>query len=112
MRRGDVFWVRLSPAVGTELRDLHPCVVVQSDLVEHELRPRTIVVPVTSRAPKRPLPFVVTIEPPEGGLVRTSYVLCDQVTRVDKTRILKCTGSLSAPMMDRINASLRLVLEL
>lgn len=105
--------VNLSPAVGSEMRDLHPCVVVQSDLLEHDLRPRTIVVPFTSRAPRRELPFVVAVEPPEGGLSRASYALCDQVTRIDKARILRATGStLSRETMARIDEALRLALDL
>jgi len=105
--------VNLSPAVGSEMRDLHPCVVVQSDLLEHDLRPRTIVVPFTSRGPRRKFPFVVAVEPPEGGLTKTSYALCDQVTRMDKARIVRETGSsLSPATMKRIDDALRLALDL
>ena len=112
MKRGEIYLVQLSPAVGSELRDPHPCVVVQSDLLEHPLRPRTIVVPITSRAPKYPLPFVVPLQPPDGGLVRPSFALCDQVTRIDKTRVLKSTGQLSDLAMAKIDDALRLALEL
>ena len=112
MKRGDVYFVNLSPAVGSELRDLHPCVVVQSNLVEHDLRPRTIVVPFTSKSPRKPLPYVVTIQPPEGGLTLPSYALCDQVTRLDKSRLVRYTGQLSIESMLRIDNGLKLVLDL
>ncbi|MEW6278315.1 MAG: type II toxin-antitoxin system PemK/MazF family toxin [Candidatus Eremiobacterota bacterium] len=51
VRRGEVCVVNLSPSFGTEMRDPHPCLIVQSDLLEHDLRPRTIVVPFTSKCP-------------------------------------------------------------
>lgn len=105
--------VNLSPAVGTELKDLHYCVIVQSDIIEHDLRPRTIVVPFTSVAPKKFLPYVIQVDPPEGGLKRSSYALCDQVTRIDKSRIVKSSGlPLSSEIMAKIDEALRLVLEL
>jgi mRNA interferase MazF len=113
MKRGEVYLVNLSPAVGTEIRENHRCIIVQSDLIEHELRPRTIVVPLTSTEPRRPLPFVVPVDPPEGGLKHRSYALCDQVTRIDKQRIIKlCGPSLSSSVMTRIEEALRLVLDL
>lgn len=113
MTRGEVYLVNLTPAVGTEMRDLHRCIIVQSDLLEHPLRPRTVVIPFTSKPPRKPLPFVVTVDPPEGGLSRRSYALCDQVTRIDKSRIVKSCGSpLSTETMAQIDAALRLVLDL
>lgn len=113
MKRGEVYLVNLSPAAGTGLRDRHYCVVVQSDLIEHDRRTQTIVVPFTSKAPRQPLPFVVTVEPPEGGLTQRSYAMCDQVTRIDKGRIVRRSGpSLSNALMERIDAALCLALEL
>lgn len=112
LKRGDVYLVDLSPAVGTELQHPHPCIVVQSDLVEHDRRPRTIVVPLTSTAPRKPLPFVVAIEPTEGGLTHLSHALCDQVTRIDKSRVIRQSGTLSSKTMARIDAALRMVLDL
>jgi len=112
LKRGQVYLVQLSPAVGTELHNPHPCIVVQSDLLEHRLRPRTIVVPLTSRAPNKPLPFVIEIQPPEGGLTKVSYALCDQVTRIDKSRVLRLAGDLTPSTMSRIDTALRLALEL
>ncbi|MBT9584463.1 type II toxin-antitoxin system PemK/MazF family toxin [bacterium] len=102
----------MSPAVGAELKDLHPCIVVQSDLIEHELRARTVVVPVTSRAPKRPLPFVIPLSPQEGGLTKESFAQCDQVTRIDKSRAVRRMGQMSQTSMSKINKALALVLEL
>lgn len=91
----------------------HPCVIVQADLLEHELHPRTIIVPFTSTKPKRVLPYVVPVDPPEGGLRRRSYALCDQITRIDKARIMKRGGGpLSAETMTRIDDALRVSLNL
>ena len=113
MKRGEICLVNLSPAIGTELKDLHYCVVVQSGIIEHDLRPRTIVVPFTSVAPKKFLPYVVQVDPPEGDLKHRSYALCDQVTRIDKSRIVKSGAlPLSSLVMAKIDEALRLVLEL
>jgi len=70
-------------------------------------------VPLTTRAPGRQIPYIVELRPPEGALPKVSFALCDQVTRIDKMRVEKRTGGIcSHEAMERIDAALRLVLDL
>ena len=67
-RRGEVYWVRLDPVVGSEQGGTRPALVVQND-VGNERAPTTIVAPITSRLPAREYPFQVRL--PEDLLGKT-----------------------------------------
>jgi len=47
-RRGDVYWVALDPAKGTEIRKTRPAVIVSNDSC-NAFGTRVVVLPVTTR---------------------------------------------------------------
>lgn len=42
LRRGEIWWVRLDPVLGSEVRKTRPCLVLSTDVVNE--RRRTVVV--------------------------------------------------------------------
>jgi len=63
-----------------------------------------IVAAITSRAPSRPYPFIVAI--PAGVLPLESYVLCNQLNTIDKTRLETFRGSLPTELLAELNGAL------
>lgn len=85
--RGEVYWVSLDPAIGTEIRKTRPALVVSPDDMNAAL-PRVIVAPITSKG--QPLgcrPELVF----NGNSAR---VLLDQIRCVDKTRLVRKMGKI------------------
>jgi mRNA interferase MazF len=110
--RGDVVLVNLDPTVGTEIQKTRPCVIVQND-TGNRVAPRTIIVPLTGAEHiDKPFPLHVIIPPGEGGTSKQSVVLCDQIRVVDKSRIVKPLGHLSAASMKKVDAALKISLGL
>ena len=60
IKRGEVYYVDLSPVVGSEQGGRRPCLVVQND-VGNKFSPCTIVAIITSRTTKAKLPTQLTI---------------------------------------------------
>ena len=111
VRRGDIVWVDLRGAVGTEKQKKRPCVVVQNDT--GNLRsPLTIVVPLTDTKAWRSYPQQVFVEASElaDGL-KDSVVDCGHVRSVDKqNRIDGARGvvaHLSDATMKKVDDALR-----
>jgi mRNA interferase MazF len=50
-RRGEVYWVRLGPSVGSEIKKMRPCLVVSNDII-NEMSDVIIVAPASSRVKK------------------------------------------------------------
>ena len=105
-RRGDVYWVVLDPAMGTEIRKTRPAVVVSNDSA-NAFGMRVVVLPVTSN--------VSSLYPGEA-VVRVagkpSRVLGDQIRSVDKKRLRGRVGSLSREELRAVDGALRITLDL
>ncbi len=87
--RGDIWVVNLDPTVGSEIQKSRPCVVVSPPEMHEHLR-TVIVAPMTTKS--RPAPFRVAVS--HGG--QKGLILLDQVRAVDKLRLVKKLGAVSA----------------
>jgi mRNA interferase MazF len=87
--RGDIWLVNLDPTVGGEIRKSRPCIVVSPPEMHEHLR-TVIVAPMTTKS--RAAPFRVAVS--HAG--KKGLVLLDQVRAVDKIRLAKKLGAVSA----------------
>ena len=89
VKRGEIWLVNLDPTIGSEIKKSRPCVVVSPAEMHDHLR-TVIVAPMTSKS--RPAPFRVPVT--HGG--QKGLILLDQVRAVDKARLAKKLGAVSA----------------
>ena len=106
IRRGDVWWVEFDPARGSEIRKTRPAVVVSADGLNRARR-TVVVVPLSTGPDPRP-PIVVPV--PSAG--QRSVAVCDQLKAVDKLRLSRSEGRLSAPDLRAVEDGLRKILVL
>ena len=108
-RRGEIYWVTLDPTVGREIAKTRPALVISNDIGnEHSLR--VIVAPIRSQTVGRVYPFEVDLAAGEGGVSQASKVLLDQIRTVDKARLGRRLGSLSAARIAAVARAIRLSL--
>jgi len=108
--RGDVLLFELDPVKGHEQGGRRPALVVSNDILNHSGAEMVTVVPITSK--ERKLASYLRVEPPEGGLSKVSFIICDQVRTVSTTRILKTTGRIHPGAMREVETRLRRLLDL
>ena len=81
--RQDIIWIDCNPQVGSEMRDVHPMLV----LSPRDFNQKTNLViglPMTTAAYNATNPFAVAIGPASGGKTgKNSYVLCHQPKSFD-----------------------------
>ena len=112
MRRGGVYDARLDPVEGSEQRGARPVVVVSRDAI-HTSGPIAVVVPCTTYRPGRRIyPSQVLVKAPDGGLDADSVLLGEQIRVLDKRRLRRFRGLLSAGSLERLDAALRITLDL
>jgi mRNA interferase MazF len=104
VRRGDVLLVALSPTRGSEIRKTRPCVVVSPDELNEHLR-TFIVAPLTTGG--HPYPFRL---PVRFG-AKAGHVVLDQIRTIDRERIVRRLGALSATTLERALGVLRQMFE-
>lgn len=105
IKRGELYYADLSPAVGSEQGGLRPILIIQND-IGNKYSPTVIVCAVTSRLTKAKLP--THIELPEGkyGLKKYSVALLEQLRTLDKRRLRERIGVLEQYKMDEIDKAL------
>lgn len=105
IERGNIHRVNLDPTIGSEQQgNARPCVVLT--LTAYNRKRRTVgVVPLTS-SPWALAPLIVPV--PSAGKA-SSMVLCHQIRTIDKTRIRKVLGALSAEDMAVVEEGVRRV---
>lgn len=105
--RGEIYYIDLSTAKGSEQGGIRPCVIIQNNR-GNKHAPTLIVIPLTTQT-KRALPTHATIH--EG--TKTSTALCEQVMTVDKSRVSgKAIGRCSPHTMAQIEMCLKISLGL
>lgn len=110
--RGQIIRVKLDPTRGSELRKTRPCVVVQRDAANRAGR-TTLVCPLSDATGKRASAIRIPVAAGVGGTTKDSLVLCDQLRVIDQVRVtVGDFGSLPAPVMEQVDAGLRVILDL
>ncbi len=104
MARGDILLVNLPSSDRREQSGRRPVVAVQTDTAGE---PMLMVGPITSNLNASRFKFAVKIEPSnENGLTLTSVVMIFQMRAIDKNRIGKLIGKLSAEDLKKIDAEI------
>jgi mRNA interferase MazF len=99
IRRFDVFLVNLDPTVGSEIQKTRPCLIISPDEMNPSIA-TVIVAPMTTRRRDYPTRIACTFQDKEGQIV------LDQIRTVDKTRLVRKLGQLSAAAQREVLAKL------
>jgi mRNA interferase MazF len=110
MKRGEIWKVHLDPTVGHEQAGTRPALVLSVEEFNASRADLIVVLPVTSKA--RALPSRVRVAPPEGGLSRESWVICEQPRTISKSRFRKRMGVISGATLRAVEVVVSLLLGL
>ena len=92
-RRGEIYWVELSPTIGSEQSGRRPAVVLSNDDA-NALSPVVTVAPTTTQPTRKMWAHEVHVPAGVGGLQEDSRVLINQVRTVAKLRVKDFIGIL------------------
>ncbi len=110
--RGDIYLVNFDPTLGAEIRKTRPALTLQND-IGNKFSPVTIVAAISSKFDEPLYPTEVLISAKAlTGLTVDSVVLLNQIRTVDKKRLVKQLGTLSAAEMEEVDQALRISLAL
>ena len=91
----DVFLVSLDPTIGHEIKKTRPCTVISPNELNHYIS-TVIVAPMTTKGRPYPTRVDCTFQGKQGQIV------LDQIRTVDKARLVKKLGQLSAGTKDQV----------
>lgn len=103
VKRGEVYYVDLSPVIGSEQGGVRPVVIIQNDR-GNRYSPTVIVAPITARMEKTILPTHVRLARPT--LSHDSQVLLEQLRTIDKSRLQDRLTKLDGPEQAAVDRAL------
>ncbi len=93
--RFDVFLISLDPTRGSEIRKTRPCLIISPDEMNDHIR-TVIVAPMTTKGRQYPSRVPCTFQGKRG------QVVLDQIRTVDKTRLVRRLGTISASVRHKV----------
>jgi len=109
LKRGEVWLANLDPTQGSEGAGVRPVIIFQNDIVSR-FSTTTIAIPLTTNQRRASLPICLLIKQGDGGLSQDSVALCFQIRVLDKTRLIRRLGQLSAETIAQLGAVLLVTL--
>ena len=109
--RGEVWLVDLNPSRGSEQSGIRPAIVVQRETLER-VTVTTLIVPLTTNLRRLKVPGCILIPAGEGGLTQDSVALCYQMAVVDRQRLIRRLGRVSASRLAEVDRALKYTLDL
>jgi mRNA interferase MazF len=105
-KRGDIFWVKLDPTIGSEIKKTRPAMIVSTDL-QNQYSNLIIIAPITSKIKKNhPFRVPITIAGKEGK------ILINQIRSIDKRRLSKQLAMCEPATLRLVDEALKIVLDL
>jgi mRNA interferase MazF len=112
MVRGEIWWANLSYQEGSRPAKRRPVLIVQGDSFNRSGINTVICAIITSNTDLASLPGNLLLEKTISGLEKTSAVNFSQIATLDKTDLTEQVAMLPRFMLDKVNACLKLVLEI
>jgi mRNA interferase MazF len=114
MKRGELYWADLVPRSGSEQTGRRPVILVSHDGFNQTPGWKSImVVPIsTSSSQGRSGPTVIELSGGTGGLAKTSYAVCHQVTTLDRAKLTKRLGALPPESLREVEEGLKAAMDL
>ncbi|NBO40102.1 MAG: type II toxin-antitoxin system PemK/MazF family toxin [Betaproteobacteria bacterium] len=100
VKRGEIWLVNLDPTIGSEIKKTRPCVIVSPPELNQYLR-TVMMAPMTSKGFAAPFRVPVTHAGTKG------LIVLDQLRSVDKQRLVKKSGQVSAKTLGTVLKTLQ-----
>lgn len=104
VKTGEVWLIDLDPTQGSEIQKTRPCVIISPPEMHDHLR-TVIVAPMTTGSRAAGFRINVTFRGKSG------LVLLDQIRTVDKSRLVKKSGSVHAATLEKTLRTLQMMFE-
>ena len=85
MNKGDIYLANLNPTKGSELSEVRPVIIFQSEHLKY--LPTVIIIPLSTDLRDNWFPLRVRI-PKRGKLEKDSDAVVEQIRAIDKSRII------------------------
>lgn len=112
MTRGEIWWTNLRKPVGSEPGFKRPVLIIQSDVFNKSKINTVICLVITSNLNLAETGKNILLKKAESNLPKDSVINVSQIVTLDKEYLDECIGSVSQKIMQKLESSLKVVLNL
>jgi len=106
--RGEVWLTDLEAGKKAEQSRVRLALVISATEMNASASGLVTVLPVTTR--ELFIPAHIKLEPPEGGVLKTSFIVCDNIHTIAQDRLSKKLGVVTNTTMQRVETTLAMIL--
>lgn len=106
VRRGEIWVADLNPTRGSEQAGSRPVLIFQNNLI-NKYTTTVLAIPLTTNLRRASLPSCVQISKGEGGLASDSVVLGHQLRVLDKARLMRKLGTVTAKTITAVESCVK-----
>lgn len=111
IRQGEIYWADLGVPFGSEPGFRRPVLIVQSDLFNRTRLNTVVAVGLTSSVKRRDMPGNVAFTKGEAGLPQACAANVTQLLTLDRARLSRRIGAVSADRLQAVLDGINLVLK-
>jgi mRNA interferase MazF len=112
MRQYELWIANLEPQFGAEIGKTRPVLIIQSNLLNDIPHTSTIVCPITTKLNPNAQFLRVKLAKGVGNIERDSEVVMDQIRSLDRKRFVSRIGDIPVEVIEKVERSLRVVMDL
>jgi len=112
MKQFDIFLADLIPQIGTEPGKVKPVVIVQTNLLNINNHPSTLIIPITSKTNPEAELLRVHLKKGTSNLNESCDIMIDQIRAIDNKRLVKKIGVLPLELAQKVKENMKIVLDI
>ena len=102
IKKGDIYYARLNPIIGSEQNGTRPVVVAQNNLA-NKSSPVVLIAPITSKVNSKPRLKTHVFIKENGKIIHDSIILLEQIRVLDKSRLSSYIWSLNEYQLGKVD---------
>ncbi|MFN4199333.1 MAG: type II toxin-antitoxin system PemK/MazF family toxin [Flavobacterium sp.] len=112
MKQFDIFLADLNPQIGTEPGKVRPVIIVQTNLLNSNSHPSTLIIPITSKTNPKAEILRVHLKKGTSNLNESCDIMIDQLRAIDNKRLIKKIGVLPVELAQKVKENMKIILDL
>lgn len=108
IKRGDIWLIDFNPTVGNEQAGVRPALIISVNRFNQSMATKVVAIPLTSK--DKGIPLDVELIPPDGGVTKNSYIKCEDIRSLSKSRLIQKWGEISPDKMQEVSNKIGLLL--
>jgi mRNA interferase MazF len=103
IKQYQIYWTKLDPTVGSEIKKVRPCLIVSPDEMNRYLS-TILIAPLTTKSKNYPTRVKMSV------MGKTSWVILDQLRSIDRMRLYQLIGNIDAQAVSKVKQIIKAML--